>query len=148
MFVTAPSLRGISALGGLSNANFNLAAAAEDANAHGGEKVVSGVGVKVNTTVEYGGSILADGRVDEGAPTGVILDEVGHVVDDTSDSDKALALLGLGNKVIPVDNRELLERNTPVEGGALLVKLLLELLDTSLLNLVQIIHLVGSYCHH
>ena len=116
--------------------DLNLAAAADDADTHGREKVVGGVGVVVDTTVEDGGSVLANGRVDESLATGVILDELANVVDDTSDSDPGLAVLGLGNKVVPADNGEVLEGNTPVKGGALLVELLLLLLETALLDLV------------
>lgn len=84
-----------------------------------------GVGVQVNTTVEDGGSVLANGRRDEGLATGVVLDEVGHVVDDTSNGNESLAVLRLGNKIVPVNDGELVERGTPVEGGTLAVELLL-----------------------
>lgn len=41
--------------------DLNLAATTEDANSHSRKKVVSGVGVVVDTTVEDSGSILANG---------------------------------------------------------------------------------------
>lgn len=66
----------------------------------------------------------------------MLLDEVGHVVDNTGDRNKAAAVLGLGDVVVPVDDRQLLQRDTPVELGALLVELLLQLLEAALLDLV------------
>lgn len=95
------------------------------------------IGVVVDTTVEHGSSILANGRVDERLATGMIGDELANIVNDTSDSNPGLAIdLGLGDVVVPADNGEVLKRNTPVKSGALLVKLLLELLKSALLNLV------------
>jgi hypothetical protein len=94
------------------------------------------VGVEVDTTVEHGSGILSDTALDESLATGVLSDEVGNIVDNTSDGDQTTAVLSLLNVVVPFDNRELVERYTPVELGALLVDLLLELLDTSLLDLI------------
>jgi hypothetical protein len=126
--------------------DLNLASATENANAHGREKVVGSVRVEVNTTVEDGSGILSNGRVDKSLATRVVLDEVGHIVNNTSDSNKTLASLGLGNEVVPVNNRKLLKRNTPVEGSTLLIELLLELLNTALLNLVgaELLQFVGK----
>lgn len=94
------------------------------------------VGVEVDTTVEDGGGILSNARGDESLSTGVVLDEIGHVVDDTSDGNKASAVLGLLDVVVPIDNRKLLKRHAPIESGPLLVELLLLLLETTLLDLV------------
>lgn len=94
------------------------------------------VGVQVNTTVKHGSGILSDAAADESPATRVLVDEVGHIVNNTGDGNKTTAVLSLVNVVVPLDNRELVERNTPVELGALLVKLLLELLDTALLDFV------------
>lgn len=126
--------------------DLNLAATADNTNAHGGEKVVGSVGVVVDTTVEDSGSVLADSRVDESLATGVVLDELADIVDDTGDSDPGLAVLGLGNEVVPADNGEVLEGNTPVKGGTLLVELLLLLLETALLDLVvrELLEVVGE----
>lgn len=116
--------------------DLDLAAAAEDTDSHGGEEVVGGVGVVVHAAVEDGGGVLADGRVDESLATGVVGDELADVVDDTGDGDPGLALLGLGNEVVPADDGEVLEGGAPVERRALLVELLLDLLETALLDLV------------
>jgi hypothetical protein len=116
--------------------DLNLATTAEDTNTHGRQQVVGSVGVEIDTTVEDSGSVLSDGGVDEGLATGVVLDEVGNVVDNTGNGNETLSSLGLGNEVVPVNNGELLKGYTPVECGTLLIKLLLELLDTALLNLV------------
>ncbi|KAI6759232.1 hypothetical protein HG530_009912 [Fusarium avenaceum] len=126
--------------------DLNLASATENANAHGREKVVGSVRVEVNTTVEDGSGILANGRVDKSLATRVVLNEVGHIVNNTGDSNKTLARLGLGNEVVPVNNRKLLKRDSPVERGTLLVELLLKLLNTALLNLVgaELLQLVGK----
>lgn len=121
-------------------------AAADDADAHGREEIVGGVGVEVDTAVEHGGRVLADTAPDHGLATGVVLDEVGNVVDDATDADETLAVLGALNVVVPFHDGELLERNTPVELGALLVELLLLLLDTALLDLVgtELLEVVGE----
>lgn len=126
--------------------DLHLAATTEDTNTHSREEVVGGVGVVVDTTVKDGGGILADGRVDEGTATRVVLDEVGDIVDDTGNSNEALSFLRLSNEVIPVNNGELVKRNTPVKGSTLLVKLLLKLLDAALLDLVgaELLQLVGK----
>lgn len=94
------------------------------------------VGVEVDTTVEHGSGILSDAALDQGLATGVLSDEVGDIVDNTGNSDKTATVLGLLNVVVPLDNRELVKGNTPVELGALLVDLLLQLLDATLLDLV------------
>jgi len=100
-------------------------AAAENTDTHRREKIVGSVGVVVHTTVEDGRSVLSDTRGDESLSTRVFLDEVRHVVNDTSDSDESAAVLGFGLIGVPVDDGKLLERNTPVEGLSLLVELLL-----------------------
>lgn len=104
------------------------------------------VGVVVDTTVEDSGSVLANSGVDESLATGVVLDELADIVDDTSDSDPGLAVLGLLDEVVPADNGEVLEGNAPVKGGTLLVELLLLLLETALLNLVvgELLEVVGE----
>jgi hypothetical protein len=116
--------------------DLNLASTADNTNPHGREQVVGSVGVEVDTTVEHGGSVFADAALDEGLAAGVLVDEIGNIVDYTSDSDQTTAVLGLLNVVIPLNDRKLLKRNTPVELGALLVDLLLELLNTALFDLV------------
>jgi hypothetical protein len=116
--------------------DLNLASASDDTDPHGGEQVVSTVGMEVDTTVEHGSSVLADAALDQSLTTGVLVDEVGDVMDNTSDSNETTAVLSLLNIVIPLDNGKLVKWYTPVELGALLVNLLLELLDTTLLDLV------------
>lgn len=66
----------------------------------------------------------------------MILDKILDIMNDTGYSNPSLAFLGLSNVVIPADDRELLKRGTPVEAGALLVELLLNLLETTLLDLI------------
>jgi len=102
--------------------------------------------VVVDTTVENGGCVLSNTGRDESLSTRVVLDEVGNIVDNTSNSDESAAVLGFGLVIIPVDDRQLLERNTPVESLSLLVELLLQLLETALLNLVllKLLQVVGE----
>lgn len=104
------------------------------------------VGVKVDASVEDGGGVLADSGRDQSLATGVVLDEVGHVVDHTGHRHQSLPVLGLGDVVIPVDDGELVEGSTPVELGSLLVELLLQLLDAALLDLVgaELLQVVGE----
>lgn len=104
------------------------------------------VRVKINTSVEDSCSILADSRRDEGFSSRVVLDEVGHIVNNTSDGNKGLAILGFGDKVIPSDDGELLKWRAPVEGSALLVELLLNLLDTAFLDFVltELLQVIGE----
>ena len=75
--------------------DLDLAATAQDAYALGGEEIVRGVGVVVDTAVEHRGGVLADARGDEGATSRVLLDEVGDVVDNARDGDQGTAILGL-----------------------------------------------------
>jgi len=107
---------------------------------------VCGVGVVVDTTVEDGSSVLADTRRDESLSTWVVLDEVGHVVDNTGNCNESSAVLGFGLVGVPIDDGELLERNTPVESLSLLVELLLQLLETALLDfvLLELLEVVGE----
>ena len=116
--------------------DLNLASTTDDTDPHGGEQVVGSVGVEVDTTVEHGSSVFANAALDQGLATGMLVNEISNIVNNTSDSDQTTAVLSLLNVVVPLDDRKLLKRNTPVELGALLVDLLLELLDTALLDLV------------
>ena len=75
--------------------DLDLAAAAQDTYAHGGEEIVCGVGVVIDTAVEHRGGVLADARGDEGAASRVLLDEVGDVVNNARDGDQGAAILGL-----------------------------------------------------
>jgi hypothetical protein len=126
--------------------DLDLHAAANDADTHGGEEVVGGVGVVIDTAVEHGGGVLAKTGLDHSLSTRVVVNEVGNIVDNTSDSDEATAVLGLVHVVVPLHDGQLLERHTPVKLGALLVKLLLLLLETALLNLVraELLEVVGE----
>lgn len=121
-------------LGALPDLDF--ASTTDDTNSHSREKIVCSVGVEVDTAVEHSSSVLANATLNQGLATGMLVDEVGDIVDDTGDSDQTTAVLGLLNIVIPFNDRKLVERNTPVELGALLVNLLLELLDATLLDFV------------
>lgn len=116
--------------------DLDFTASSEHTDSHGGQEVVSGIGVVVDTTVEHGGGILANTRRDESPATGVLLDEVGDIVNDTGNRDESAAVLGLLLVGLPVDDGKLLQGNTPVEGLSLLVELLLELLETALLDFV------------
>jgi hypothetical protein len=116
--------------------DLNLASTADDTDSHSGQQVVGTVRVEVDTTVEHGGSILANTALDESLATRVLVNEIGNVMDNTGNGNETTAVLGLLNIVVPLDDGELVERYTPVELGALLVDLLLELLDTTLLDLV------------
>ena len=90
----------------------------------------------VDSTIEHGSGILADTRVDHCTTTGVLAEERGDIVDDTSNADKGTAVFALVNVIIPLHDGELVKRNAPVEGGSFLVELLLELLDTTLFDFV------------
>ncbi len=116
--------------------DLNLASSADNADSHGREQVVRGVGVHVNTTIEHGGSILANAGANHGFASRVMLDEFGDVVNNPGDGNQTAAVLGLVDKVVPFHNWERIERDTPVEFGALLVEFLLHLLDTALFDLV------------
>ncbi len=126
--------------------DLDLGSSTEDADAHGRKQVVGSVGVVVDTTVEHGGSVLSNTRSDESLSTWVVLDEITDIVDDAGNSDESTTVFGLSLVVVPRDDWELLERNTPVEGGTLLIKLLLELLEAALMNLVglELFQIVGE----
>jgi len=107
---------------------------------------VSRVGVEVDTAVENGRGILADGGRDECFSTRMILDEVGYIVNDTSNRDECLSVLRLSDEIIPANDRELLKGSTPVKGGSLLVELLLKLLDAAFLDLIltELLQIIGQ----
>lgn len=90
----------------------------------------------VDTTVEHCRGILANTAVDHGASSRVVLYEVRDVMNNAGDGDQAAAVLGLVLEVIPLHDRKGLQRHPPIEPGALLVKLLLQLLDATFLDLV------------
>lgn len=126
--------------------DLDLTSTTDDTDPHGREKVVGSVGVKVDTAVEHGGSVLSNAAADESLAARVLGDEVGNIVNDTSNSDEATAVLGLLNVVVPLNHGELFKRDTPVELGSLLVELLLELLNAALLNFVgtELLEVVGE----
>lgn len=126
--------------------DLDLAAATDDTHSHGRQQVVGGVGVAVHTTVEHGSGVLADTSVDHGLATGVVLDKVGAVVHNTGNGDKATALLGFLDVLVPFHDGKLVERRAPVEVGTLLVELLLLLLETALFDLVgaELLQVVGE----
>lgn len=68
----------------------------------------------------------------------MVLDEVGNIMNNTSDRNEATAVLGLIDVLVPRDHGKLLQRDTPVEFSSLLVELLLELLNTTLLDFVRL----------
>jgi hypothetical protein len=107
---------------------------------------MGGVGMVVDTAVFNGGGIFTNSRRNEGLTAGVVLDEVGDVMDDSSNGNEGLSVLGVCNEVVPVDNWELLQGNTPIKGSTFLVELLLQLLDTALLNLVlaKLLQVIGK----
>jgi len=98
---------------------------------------VSSVGVQVDTTVEHSRGIFANATFDQGLASRVFINKVGDIVDNTSNSDEAAAILSLLNILVPLNDGKLLKGNTPVKLGALLVNLLLELLHAALLNLIR-----------
>ena len=126
--------------------DLHFTATSENTNTHSGKKVVCSIGVIVDTAVEDGSSVLSDTRRDECLSTWVDLDEVGHVVNNTSNCNESTAVLGFRLVGIPVNDGELLERNTPVESLSLLVELLLQLLETTLLDfvLLELLEIVGE----
>lgn len=105
-----------------------------------------GVGVVVNPTVEDGSGILSDGSSDESLTTRVVCDELADIVNHASNSNPGLSILRLGNEVVPADNRQVLEGNTPVQCRTLLVELLLQLLESALLDLVgwELLEVIGK----
>lgn len=116
--------------------DLNLTPTTDDTNSHGREQVMSGVGVVVDTAVEHCGGILTDTRVDHSLATGVVLDKVGDIVDNAGDRDEPTTILGLLDVLVPLHDGKLVQRSTPVQPGALLVDLLLQLLQTALLDLI------------
>lgn len=108
------------------------------------------VGVKINPAVEDRRGVLPDRRRDERLAAWVLLDEVRDIVDDAGDRDEgppcAVGRLRLGDEIVPLDYRQLVKRDAPVQLGSLLVELLLQLLDSSLLDLVlsELLQIIGE----
>lgn len=92
--------------------------------------------MQIHTAVEHSSGIFSNGRGNQGLATWVVFNEVAHIVDDTGDGDQSLAVLGLLDEVIPVNDRKLLQWHTPVKLAPLLIKLLLLLLQPALVNLI------------
>ncbi len=67
--------------------DLNFASTSDDAYSHSREKVVGCVGVEVNTTVEHGSGVLSDTALDQGLASRVLIDEIGDIVNNTSNSD-------------------------------------------------------------
>jgi hypothetical protein len=67
-------------------------------------------------------------------------------MDDSSNGNEGLSVLRVCNEVVLRDNWELLEGNTLIEGSTFLVELLLQLLDTALLDLVlaKLLQVIGK----
>jgi len=75
---------------------------------HCRQQVVSRIGVVIDTAVEHSSSILSDTRSDQGLSTGMILDEVGNIVNNTCNWDESPTILCLLLVGLPVDDRKLL----------------------------------------
>lgn len=116
--------------------DLNFAAAADDTNTEVRQEVVGGIGMVVDTTIEDRSSVLANSRIDHSLPTGVVFDERADIVDNTSNKDEGTTVFGLFLIFLELHDRELLERDTPVENSALLVELLLLLLEPALFDLI------------
>ena len=117
--------------------DLHFAAATDDTHSHGAEQVVGRVAVHIDAAVEHGRGVLADTAVDHGAPTGVLLDEVGHIVDDPGHGNQTTSVAGLVLEVVPLHDGQGVERDTPVELRTLLVEFLLHLLHATFLDLVH-----------
>lgn len=72
------------------------------------------IAVRVHTTVEHGGSILADTLAYHDLSPLMIFNEIGNIVDDNGDSDDIAALPSLFNMIIPFLDWQLIQRNLPV----------------------------------
>lgn len=94
------------------------------------------IAVHVDTTVEDRRGILAKSRADHGLATWMILDEIGDIVNDTGNRNQSTAILGLVDIIFPLHDGKLIERNTPIQLGTLLIQLLLKLLETTLFDFV------------
>lgn len=105
-----------------------------------------GVAVHVHATVEHGSSILAETAANHGFTTGVVVDKVRYIVHNTCHSDEGATILGLVHVVVPLENRELLQRYAPVELRTLLVELLLLLLDAAFFDFIgaELLEVVGE----
>ena len=104
------------------------------------------IGVVVDTTVEYSGSVLSNSGVDHSLSAGVVVDERGNIMNNAGNKDKSASVASLLLVLLKFHDRELLQRNTPVQGGTLAVKLLLLLLKTTLLNFVltELFQVIGE----
>lgn len=126
--------------------NLDLATATNDTNTHSREKVMGRVGVHIDPTVEHSGGVFTDAGADHGLSSRVRRNESGNVMDNTSHSNEATAILRLVLEVVPFHNGEGIEWNTPVKFGTLLIKLFLHLLDTALIDFVlfELLQIIGK----
>lgn len=122
----------------------------DHADPHRAQQVVCRVGVKVNAAIENSSGVLPDSRRNERLSAGVLLDKIRDIVDNAGDCDEGPLLdavsLRLSDEIVPLDYRQLVKWHAPVQLGSLLVELLLELLDSPLLDLVlsELLQVIGQ----
>ncbi|KAK0105980.1 hypothetical protein ONS95_015030 [Cadophora gregata] len=123
-----------------------LTTSSKNTNSYCRQQIMCGVGVVVYTAVKDSGCVLANTRGDQGLSTWVVLNEIGDIMNNTSNCNKSTTVLGFGLVIIPVNNWQLLKRSTLVESLLLLIKLLLYLLKTALLDLVllELLEIIGE----
>ena len=126
--------------------DLDFAAAANDTDAHGAEQIVGGVAMHVDATIEHGGGIFADAGADHGLSSWMILDEGRHIVYNASNVNEGTTVLRLILEVFVFHDWKSIQRNTPIEPGALHIELLLLLLDTTFFDLVgtELLQVIGK----
>ena len=131
-------------LGSLPDLDFH--AATNHTYSHRREQIMCSVGVGIDAAIEHSRSIFTDARANHGLSTRMVLDEGGDIMDDAGDGNETAAVLTLFDILIPFHDRQLLERNTPIELGTFLIELLLKLLHATLLDLIgaELFEIVGQ----
>ena len=114
--------------------NLDFASSADNPDPHRAEQVVRRVTVHVHPAVEHGRRVFAHAALDHGASAGVLLDKVRDVVHHAGNGHQCAAVFRLVDVVVPRHDGEGVERDAPVEFGALLVEFLLLLLDAALVD--------------
>ena len=98
----------------------------------------------IKTTIEHGGSILANSTANQSLSSGVVHDKFTHVVHDTRNSDQRTSIHGLFFKVIPLDQWQLLKR--PLDLSVVPIEVLLLLLKFADFDLIlaELFEVIGE----
>lgn len=117
--------------------NLNLQPAPQHTNPHRREQIMRRIQMVINTAIKHRRSILPNRRRDQRFPTRMILHKAPNIMNHAPNSHQRFTLFRPRHKFIPFNHRQLIQRHAPIQTSAVLVNLLLQLLNTTFLDLVS-----------